>query len=121
MFWRGLGGEKVSRRHRWVSGVAALGREQVREKGAPEGAAVRGLWGGAVCEGLAQRGDGGSLTSPWSPGPAEGLNSGGGVFLLASLSNCEVVSRCAGLFGECLAVLNCDVYSGAGLVLKECL
>lgn len=48
------GGEKVSRRHRWVSGVARLGvGGGAREAGAPEGAAVRRLWGGAVCEGRA--------------------------------------------------------------------
>lgn len=57
MFRRGFGGEKVSRRHRWVSEWPGLGRGGERASGgggeAPQGAVVRGLWGGAVCEGRA--------------------------------------------------------------------
>lgn len=74
---RCLVGEKVSRRHRCVSGVARLSvGEQV---GVPfRGGGRARVWGGAVCEGRAWRGVDGFLTSLWSPGPAEGLNPGVG-------------------------------------------
>lgn len=93
----------MSRRHRWISGVARLSMgDQVGATS--EGAAVRGLWGGAVFKGRVWRSVDGFLTSLVS-------RTGGrfefwrwGLFLLRSLRNCEVVSRCAGLFGERLAV-----------------
>lgn len=48
MFRRGFGGEKVSRRHRWVSGVASLGGgERVNGGGSsPGGGGARVVgWG----------------------------------------------------------------------------